>query len=68
VYAEANHAKVNLFFPIFSNPIGESERLVECLKEMIEEAKSRPMRPLMPMPLLETDKNLPEVWRSQLLP
>jgi UDP-glucose 4-epimerase len=68
VYAEANHAKVNLFFPIFSNPIGESERLVECLKEMIEEAKSRPMRPLMPMPPLETDKNLPEVWKNQLLP
>lgn len=65
ILAEANHAKVRLFFQSLSN-CNERELLKECLQEMIEEARSRPMRPMMSIPKLETTKNLPERWEKLL--
>lgn len=58
VNAEACHSKVELYFK------PQNPGLEHTLCEMIEEAKSKPMRPIMAMPELETDKNLPDVWRQ----
>lgn len=57
VNAEACHAKAELYFRQ-RNP-----GLEHTLMEMIEEARTAPPRPLQQMPPLETDKNLPEVWK-----
>lgn len=57
-HAHSDHSKIREYFDI---PEGIS--LEDTIKEMIEEARSKPLRPIQPLPPIEIEQGLPENWR-----
>lgn len=58
-HAHSSHDRVQAMFPL--SQFGQ-QTIEDCLREMIDEARSRPLPPIAPLPRIEIQKNLPAVW------
>lgn len=59
MHAHSLHVRADTMFPECAT---DAETVEDCLRDMIAEARSRPLPPLRPLPRIEIQKNLPALW------
>lgn len=59
-HAHCDHSNVRGAFPDMA---AETDSIDGTISQMIEEVRGKPFSDIQPLPRIEIDKNLPEVWR-----
>lgn len=61
-HAYSDHTLVHQAFPDFG---GNCEFIADTIAQMIEEVRGKPLNDIRPLPRIEIEKNLPEVWTKK---